>query len=117
MAIDMAGIAPGSAGRGRSRRDFLAGCASMAAVAGWRSAHAMPARERAQFLTARRLGSRHEAVLLDARGHDVLALGLPERGHSFAIDSTGRRAVIFGRQPGFYALAFGVEDGAALGSL
>ena len=36
---------------------------------------------------------------------------MPARGHSFAIDAAGGRAVVFGRQPGF-ALGFGL-DGAA----
>ena len=37
---------------------------------------------------------------------------MPARGHSFAIDAAGGRAVVFGRQPGFFALGFGL-DGAA----
>ena len=32
---------------------------------------------------------------------------MPARGHSFAIDAAGGRAVVFGRQPGFFALGFG----------
>jgi hypothetical protein len=44
-------------------------------------------------------------------------VALPDRGHSFAIDSARARAVVFGRQPGFYALAFGLPDCAPLGTL
>ncbi len=64
----------------------------------------------AQYLTARQRDGRFEAVLLDADGRDLKVVALPDRGHSFAIDHAGRRAVAFGRQPGFFALAFGLDD-------
>lgn len=63
------------------------------------------------------MGERYEAVLLDARGHDQGVLGLPDRGHSFAIDTAGQRAVIFGRQPGFFAEAMSLPSCARLASL
>ena len=66
-----------------------------------------------QYLAARRRDGRHEAVRLDSEGRDLQVLPLPDRGHSFALDPARRRAVAFGRQPGFYALAFGFERDAA----
>lgn len=101
------------------RRDFLAGATSLAAVPWLQAARAEVAREvgSQRYLAARRHDQRHEAVLLDARGHDLASVALPDRGHSFAIDATRARAVVFGRQPGFYALAFGLPDCAPLGTL
>ncbi|AKQ59065.1 DUF1513 domain-containing protein [Bordetella hinzii] len=58
----------------------------------------------ARYVTARRRAARHEVVVLDARGHDLLVLPMPGRGHSFAIE--GEQATVFGRQPGFFALSF-----------
>jgi hypothetical protein len=105
---------------GISRRVFIAGAAGIAAIAGTVPALGDIAGSSAatqRFLAARRHGARHEAVLLDARGHDAATLALPDRGHSFAIDAARARAVAFGRQPGFFAEAFGLEDCAAQGTL
>lgn len=60
----------------------------------------------ALYVTARQRGGRDEAVVLDATGQDQRVLPMPARGHSFAIDPAGERAVVFGRQPGFFALGF-----------
>jgi hypothetical protein len=93
------------------RRDFLAGCAGLIAAPFTPGAFAgITADAGARFLSARQLGHRHEAVLLDPRGRDLAALGLPDRGHSFAVDTARARAVIFGRQPGFYAQEFTLPD-------
>src|SRR5690606_23918710 len=95
-----------------NRRQVLAGIAATGiATAG----HGMAPGADPRFLAARRHGTRHEAVLLDATGHDLAVLALPDRGHSFAIDAARERAVVFGRQPGFFALAFSLRDGALLG--
>jgi hypothetical protein len=104
---------------GPSRRTFLAACAGLAAVAGMRELHALVpgALATARFLAARRNGARHEVVLIDGDARELAALALPERGHSFAIDGAGNRAVIFGRQPGFYALAFALPDCRLEGAL
>lgn len=92
------------------RRRFLAGCASLAGVAAagraWAGIHGTGDGDTAHFLAARRHEGRHEVALIDAAGHDVSVLALPDRGHSFAIDLPRQRAVAFGRQPGFFALAF-----------
>ncbi|WP_067754822.1 DUF1513 domain-containing protein [Orrella dioscoreae] len=69
------------------------------------------------YVTSRRRDGQYEAVLLDAMGRDAHAVALPERGHSFAIDAARGRAVIFGRQPGFYALAFDLRGRQAPRSL
>ncbi len=62
-----------------------------------------------RFLAARRRAGRYEAVVLDAHGRDQRVLTLPDRGHSFAIDKHHRQAVVFGRQPGFFAMAFDLD--------
>src|SRR5690606_30651459 len=93
--------------------------AGIAAAAAAGTAHAGTTQPQAaaRFLAARRHGGRHEAVLLDAHGRDLAVRQLPGRGHSFAIDAARARAVAFGRQPGFFALAFSLHDGTQLGSL
>ncbi|MCT8970738.1 DUF1513 domain-containing protein [Microbaculum marinisediminis] len=90
------------------RRTFLA----LAAAAGLtpRSAFAAGAEE-ALFLTARKNIRAFEVVVLDEAGNERLVIPLEARGHSFAIDRSGRRAVAFARQPGRFAVAFDV-DGA-----
>lgn len=105
---------------GMSRRAFIAGTAGIAAIAATGPALGDIAGKPAaaqRFLAARLHGARHETVLLDARGHDVAAIALPDRGHSFAIDTARARAVAFGRQPGFFAQAFSLPDCSAQGSL
>lgn len=94
------------------RRDFLVACGGLAALAHWgRLPAVMPeAAGRERFLSARRHDGRHEAALVDATGRDLGVLGLPDRGHSFAIHAAGARAVAFGRQPGFFAQAFTLPD-------
>jgi len=57
------------------------------------------------YLSARRRAGRDECVWCDAQGRVHGALWLPARGHSFALDAPRRRAVVFGRQPGFFAWA------------
>lgn len=92
------------------RRRFLANCAGLAGsvMAGRAFAQIDAACDDAAslFLAARLHAGRHEVALLDEAGRDVSVLALPDRGHSFAIDTQRQRAVVFGRQPGFYALAF-----------
>lgn len=101
------------------RRAMLAGFMGLAATAALGRA-----RERApdsasprRFLAARRHGLKHEAVLLDVSGHDLASLPLPDRGHSFAVDPAGSRAVVFGRQPGFFAQVLSLPDCAQRGEL
>ncbi|MGY6273314.1 DUF1513 domain-containing protein [Achromobacter denitrificans] len=90
------------------RRRFL----SLAAALGLAPGAALAAAPRdgeALYLSARKRGGRDEAVLLDDAGRDRLVVPMPARGHSFAIDPARGRAVVFGRQPGFFALAFSLH--------
>ncbi|MBK1981461.1 DUF1513 domain-containing protein [Achromobacter xylosoxidans] len=93
-----------------ARREFLAwgAAGALGATLAWPGAAlATAARDdTALYLAARQRGGRDEAVVLDASGQDRRVLPMPARGHSFAIDAAGGRAVVFGRQPGFFALAF-----------
>jgi hypothetical protein len=101
------------------RREFLAGAMGLTAATVLQGALAghPDSRHAPLYLAARRHGERHEAVLLDGRGRDLAALLLPARGHSFAIDAPRARAVVFARQPGYFAQAFSLPDCAPLGTL
>lgn len=61
------------------------------------------------YLAARQANGRFEAVVLDATGRNRHVVPMPARGHSFALDPQRGRAVVFGRQPGFFAVAFHVD--------
>ncbi|WP_436642406.1 DUF1513 domain-containing protein [Microbaculum sp. FT89] len=95
------------------RRTFLAlaAAAGLAPRSGF-AAGAEEATEEALFLTARKNIRAFEVVVIDEAGRERLVIPLEARGHSFAIDRSGRRAVAFARQPGRFAVAFDV-DGAA----
>ncbi len=112
---------PGARAAQPARRDFLtrasvgvlgAACAgALGAALGWprRALAAASGDDAARYVTARQRGGRDEAVVLDAGGQDRRVVAMPARGHSFAIDPAGARAVVFGRQPGFFALAFDIH--------
>lgn len=61
------------------------------------------------YVAARKAHGRYEAVVLDVQGRDQLVVPMPARGHSFALDPGRGRAVVFGRQPGFFAVAFRID--------
>ena len=61
------------------------------------------------YLAARRANGRYEAVVLNAQGRAQQVIPMPDRGHSFALDPARGRAVAFGRQPGFFAVAFRID--------
>ncbi|WP_237173965.1 DUF1513 domain-containing protein [Paracandidimonas lactea] len=65
------------------------------------------------YMAARKQAGRYQVAVFDAQGCERMALPLPARGHSFAIDAPRGRAVAFGRQPGFYAVAFSYRREAA----
>ena len=90
------------------RRRFLSLAAALGLAPGAALA-AAPGDGAVLYLSARKRGGRDEAVLLDETGRDRLVVPMPARGHSFAIDPAGGRAVVFGRQPGFFALAFSLR--------
>lgn len=93
-----------------ARRRALRAAAAAALV------HALPVlpafgakRPSARYLAARKRGTGFEAAVIDAAGHDLHTIALADRGHSFALDPATRRAVAFGRQPGFFATAFDLD--------
>lgn len=93
--------------REMDRRRFLAamGACGLGALA----PAAVLAGQEALYLAARKRGQQYQAVVLDAHGRDHLVVPMPDRGHSFAIDAARGRAVAFGRQPGFFAVAFAFD--------
>lgn len=94
------------------RRRFLA--MAMALGVAPAVAFAMPGNPAAAYyLSARKREGRDEVAVLDERGQDHLVWPMPARGHSFAIDPAHKRAVVFGRQPGFFALAIDLDGAAA----
>lgn len=94
-----------------NRRDWLTGTTALALLAKLgllpSAAHASVGSSSpstsSRLITSRRAGEHYEAVLLEPDGTLVATRRLPDRGHSFAISSTRRHVVAFGRQPGFYA--------------
>lgn len=96
---------------GLDRRAFLAAGAALVATRAWGmdSVAATAAHDARgltpHYLAARKHDDRFEAVLLDARGRIARTVPLAARGHSFAIDAARGRAVVFGRQAGFFATA------------
>lgn len=79
----------------------------------WAPAAADAAAAHIRYLAARKQGASYEAVVFDAHGGLRHVVPLPDRGHSFALDDRRRRAVVFGRQPGFFALGFKLDGGSA----
>lgn len=97
---------------GIDRRRFLTllaayGASPLVAQAAGVNARSMDTGQRHPlYLSARKHGGRYEAVVINEQGLDRLVVPMPDRGHSFAIDADRGRAVVFGRQPGFFAVAF-----------
>src|SRR5690554_1726551 len=81
------------------------------------SAVADAARDAPLYLAARKNAGKFEATVIDEAGQDQLIIPLPDRGHSFAIDAPRGRAVAFGRQPGFFAVAFDIKGKQATHTL
>ncbi|UYO95541.1 DUF1513 domain-containing protein [Pollutimonas sp. M17] len=99
----LAGTPALSAASGTTTATGLKGDAAQRAASG---GHRMPDEEHRLYVAARKNAGRYEAALFDAQGRDQRVLPLPGRGHSFAIDAARGRVVAFGRQPGFFAIAF-----------
>ena len=88
------------------RRDFLAALACLPFMNG--RAHASSARER--FVAcARKADGAFAAAVLDDAGAVSSVLPLPGRGHGAAIAPDGRRAVVFGRRPADFMIAFSMD--------
>ncbi len=66
----------------------------------------------AVYVTARRGAVGHEAVVLDLAGTDRRVVPLEDRGHGAAFDAATGRIVVFGRQPGFFAVGFDLAGSA-----
>lgn len=66
------------------------------------------------YLSSRRRDGRDECVWCDAQGRVRASIPLPKRGHGFAVDAARGRAVVFGRQPGFFAMAFRLSGSGRL---
>jgi hypothetical protein len=98
---------------GRTHAGTLAGPDADGARAGADDASAGAA----CYLAARKRADAFEAVVLDERGRIGRSIALEARGHSFAIDAPRGRAVVFGRQAGFYATAFDLDGKAPAAAL
>ena len=64
---------------------------------------------RPAFVAGRRDGAGHAAVVLDASGRTIFTEHLAARGHGAAVSPDGRRAVVFARRPGRFALVLDLE--------
>jgi len=95
------------------RRHFLIG--SLVALGAARSALAAEglagaaATEAAYASAARRPDGTYAVLLIAAGGKILREIPLSARGHDVAIEHASRRAVVFGRRPGFFALAFDLD--------
>ncbi|GHA12311.1 hypothetical protein GCM10007989_03450 [Devosia pacifica] len=89
------------------RRTFLALAASALGQTSLGWASELPSQ--ALYIGARRVGQNYEAAIIDERGKDQLVLPLEDRGHSFAIDAEGNRAVAFARSPGRFAVLLSLD--------
>ncbi len=88
------------------RRRFLAWLAAFGYGGAALGASPATAESGPLYLAARKHAGRFEAALIDENGRDRFVIPMPDRGHSFAIDPVRGRAVVFGRQAGFFAVAF-----------
>lgn len=94
---------------GIDRRRFLALMFAVGAVPLPAAAKLLEGAGLTRYLAARKREGQYEAAVFDAAGTDLNVVPLPDRGHSFAIDDARDRAVVFGRQPGFFATGFDLE--------
>ena len=95
-----------------SRRSVTAGLAVFPFATGGAKASA----DRRRFITCARTDSGAFAVVvLDEAGSVISSISLPGRGHGAAIAPDGTRAVVFGRRPAAFMVAFSVDtpEGAA----
>jgi hypothetical protein len=91
------------------RRAFLVGSA-LALTSGRHSFAADAATgESAEFISACRRPGGYAVVLLTRDARIVREIPLSARGHDIAVDAANRRAVVFARRPGFFAVAFDLD--------
>lgn len=93
------------------RRQFLIGSlVTLAAANRALAAEGLGEASRELYASGARLPDGSYAVLVIADdGRIVREIPMSARGHDIAIDHAARRAVIFARRPGFFALAFDVD--------
>ena len=93
------------------RRQFLIGSlVTLGAARGALAAEGISGTASAVYASGARLADGTYAVLVLAEDGRILReIPMSARGHDIAIDHARRRAVIFARRPGFFALAFDVE--------
>lgn len=94
------------------RRQFLIGSlVTLAAARGAFAAEGLVKTSGELYASGARLADGSYAVLVIADdGRIVREIPMSARGHDIAIDHPARRAVIFARRPGFFALAFDIDD-------
>ena len=98
-----------------SRRAVLASLPAAALVPfavarpGWGMPDPVPA-----FVTTCRDPSGHAAAVLDASARTMFTVRFPGRGHGTAIAPDARKAVVFSRRPGRFALVLDLERGTAV---
>lgn len=89
-----------------SRRSVTAGLAAFP----FATCGAKASADRRRFITCARTDSgAFAAVVLDGAGAVIASMPLPGRGHGAAIAPDGRRAVVFGRRPAAFMIAFSVD--------
>lgn len=93
------------------RRHFLIGSlVTLAAARGALAAEGISGTASAVYASGARLADGTYAVLVIAEDGRILReIPMSARGHDIATDHARRRAVIFARRPGFFALAFDVD--------
>lgn len=96
------------------RRHFLIG--SLVALGAARNAFAASLEGGADAATyisaARRPDGTYAVLLIAENGRILREIPMSGRGHDIAIDRVGRRAVVFARRPGYFALAFDLDGRA-----
>lgn len=92
---------------GIDRRQFLGGLlASGMGGAEFALASSAPA----GLISAAKTDAGFAAVQMDTAGRMVQSVPLPARGHDIALSQSSRRAVVFARRPGNFALALDLRD-------
>lgn len=95
------------------RRTFLraVGWGTAAALAGPLPSRAM---DQQTFAAAYQVpGGGYGVAILAEDGRVLREMALPERGHDITVDPASRRAVVFARQPGTFAVVFDLDGRSA----
>lgn len=96
-------------------RDFAS--RSLSTILPWRQADGATG-SREIFLSSVRVGPRqHVLLLLDSAGNEIGRMPLAGRGHDIAIDRIHRRAAVFARRPGYFAVVVDVDSCTPLATM